>query len=297
MENSTAQLARGARAWNARAVMLTSPPLAKLLGAAAALVTLASLGALACSSSSSKAAAITDAGDEASAAPVSDASAIVDVGAPPPLDAGPDLLSGCTRDPGPIPPAFDPTSKKDPLAGAFSLDQAMAGFPAGSGALTVAIYTEAKGIKCTLDAANAPISVANFIGLARGTRPYKLGLGKPWQVGRFYDGLTWHRVIPDFMIQGGDPLGDGTGGPDYDLPVENQVAEPLGTLAMASGAKPSGSQLFIVTGQGPAPEYNVFGTCTTDVAIALSNVPRDDGGTDMPITPVHLLRVDIARCP
>jgi len=251
---------------------------------------------VACSSSSSPAAATTDdAGDVGS----SDAATIVDVGAPipiPDLDAGPDLLTGCTRDPGPIPPAFAATSKKDPLAGAFTLDQAMAGFPAGSGTLTAAIYTEFKGIKCTLDEKKAPVSVANFIGLARGTRPYKHMT--TWQIGRFYDGLTWHRVIPDFVIQGGDPLGDGTGGPGYDLTVENHVAEPLGTLAMAAGEKPSGSQFYIVVGTGPTADYNVFGTCDTTAAVAIAGVPRDiDGGTDMPLTPVHMLRVEIGRCP
>lgn len=266
--------------------------------AAVALVVPSSLAAVfvACSSSSSPASTGDDAGDNGA---TTDAATIVDVGAPipiPDLDAGPDLLTGCTRDPGPIPPAFAPTSKKDPLAGAFTLDQAMAGFPAGSGTLTAAIYTEFKGIKCTLDEKNAPISVANFIGLARGTRPYKQKT--TWQIGRFYDGLTWHRVIPDFVIQGGDPLGDGTGGPGYDLTSENHVAEPKGTLAMAAGSKPSGSQFYIVVGMGPSSDYNVFGTCDTTAAVAIAGVPRDiDGGTDMPLTPVHMLRVEIARCP
>lgn len=269
-----------------------------------ALLVPASLAAVfvACSSSSTSGTPVTqdDAGDAATdAGSLSDASLYADVGTPipiPDLDAGPDLLTGCTRDPGPVPPAFNPASKKDPLVGSFSLEQAMAGFPAGSGTLTAAIYTELKGIKCTLDPVNAPISVANFIGLARGTRPYKLKT--KWQVGRFYDGLTWHRVIPDFVIQGGDPLGDGTGGPDYDLKVENQIAEPKGTMAMASGAVPSGSQFYIVVGNGPDAQYNVFGTCDTDVAVAVANVPRDiDGGTDKPLSPVHMLRVEIARCP
>ncbi len=269
------------------------------LFAAVALLVPASLAAVfvACSSSSTSTPVGTgdDAGDTATDA----AASIVDVGAPipiPDLDAGPDLLTGCARDPGPIPPAFAATSKKDPLAGAFTLDQATAGFPAGTGTWTAAIYTELKGIKCTLDDKAAPISVANFIGLARGTRPYKQKT--TWQIGRFYDGLTWHRVIPDFVIQGGDPLGDGTGGPGFDLTAENHIAEPKGTLAMAAGAKPSGSQFYVVVGMGPSADYNVFGTCDTPAAIAVANVPRDiEGGTDMPLSPVHMLRVEIGRCP
>lgn len=214
-----------------------------------------------------------------------------------PLDAGPgpDALVGCTKDPGAPAPTFDPASATDPIGGAdkFTMALALAGFPAGGGKLTAAISTEKSSIKCELLEGAAPISVANFVGLARGTRPYKT-TGK-WQVGHFYDGLTWHRVIPDFVIQGGDPLGDGTGGPGYDLVKENQLAEPLGTLAMAASSKPSGSQFYIVVGNGPDANYNVFGTCTTENAIAIAAVDRDD--SDMPKMPVHLIKVEIARCP
>jgi peptidyl-prolyl cis-trans isomerase A (cyclophilin A) len=214
-----------------------------------------------------------------------------------PLEAGPgpDVLTGCTKDPGATAPAFDPASATDPIGSAesFTMQMALAGFPAGGGKLTAAISTEKSSIKCELLEAAAPISVANFVGLARGTRPYKIS--SKWQVGRFYDGLTWHRVIPNFVIQGGDPLGDGTGGPGYDLVKENQLDEPLGTLAMAAAAKPSGSQFYIVVGKGPAANYNVFGTCTTENAIAIAAVERDT--SDMPKTPVHLIKVDIARCP
>jgi peptidyl-prolyl cis-trans isomerase A (cyclophilin A) len=205
------------------------------------------------------------------------------------------LLDACTKDPGATPPAFDPSSATDPFAGGFSLTQALAGFPDGAGKLTAAITTEYGGIKCTLDDKNAPISVANFIGLARGTRPYKNTKTKKWQTGAFYDGLTWHRVIPDFVIQGGDPLGTGTGGPGYDLPVENQIDEPLGTLAQAAGTAPSGSQFYIVVGTGPAAQYNVFGTCDTTAAKMIAAVARDKN--DKPTTPVHMLKVDIGRCP
>ncbi len=208
---------------------------------------------------------------------------------------GPDVLAGCTKDPGPPAITVDEASATDPTGGAasFTIAKALEGFPAGTGKLTVAISTEKSSIKCELLEDIAPISVANFVGLARGTRPYKID-GK-WKVGRFYDGLTWHRVIPGFVIQGGDPSGDGTGGPGYNLVNENHVAEPLGTLAMAASKAPSGSQFYIVVGNGPPPDYNVFGTCTTENAIQIAKVSRDD--SDMPTTPVHMIRVDVARCP
>ena len=213
--------------------------------------------------------------------------------------SGPDPLAGCTKDPGGTAPTFDPNSKTDPIgAASFTLETALAGFPAGTGKLTAAITTEKSFILCTLDETAAPISVANFVGLARGTRPYNI-TGK-WQVGRFYDGLTFHRVIPDFVIQGGDPEGDGLGGPGYDVPNENHAAEPLGALAMAASGNPpdnvpSGSQFYIVVGTGPSTDYNVFGSCTTENAIAIAGVPRD--ANDKPNTPVHTLTVEIGRCP
>ncbi len=213
-------------------------------------------------------------------------------------DAGPtqpNPLPGCPQDPGPPEVTFDPASTTDPVGGAdkFTIAQALEGYPESSGVLTALITTEKGTIRCELDEAKAPISVANFVGLARGTRPYKTS--SKWRVGRFYDGLIWHRVIPDFVIQGGDPKGTGTGGPGYDLVNENHVDEPAGTLAMAASDVPSGSQFYIVTGTGPAAKYNVFGKCETETAIAIAAEPRD--AKDRPRTPVHMQRIDIARCP
>lgn len=256
------------------------------------LLAAAALAVVACSTSSSET-PVTPVTPEEDAGtvvkPVVDAAVVVDA------EPEPDPLAACTKDPGATPPTFDPASVADPIGGAdkFTLAMALAGFPDGAGKLTARIRTEKRSIVCTLDEAAAPISVANFVGLARGTRPYKLGA--KWQVGRFFDGLVFHRVIPDFVIQGGDPDGMGTGGPGYDLVTENQIAEPLGTLAMAASKKVSGSQFYVVVGQGPEAKYNVFGTCTTEVAIAIASVPRDE--YDMPKTPVHMLSIDIARCP
>ncbi len=217
------------------------------------------------------------------------ASSRVDSGAAPPG------LDGCLTDPGAPAVSVDPAAAGDPVGGAgkFTLAQALAGFPAGTGKLTAVLSTEKSAIRCELFEAAAPAAVANFVGLARGTRPYKDASG--WKVGRFYDGLTWHRVIPGFVIQGGDPDGNGTGGPGYDMIVENQVAEPLGALAMAAAATPSGSQFYVVVGTGPAPKYDVFGACSTDAAVQIAAVERD--ANDRPKVPVHIQRVDIARCP
>jgi peptidyl-prolyl cis-trans isomerase A (cyclophilin A) len=238
-----------------------------------------------------------------------DAGAAPDADAAPPFDPGPDPLQGCTRDPGAPSVTVDPKAPTDPTGGAdkFTLAAALAGMPAGPGKLTAAIATDLRSarspgvraqrttgtwITCELFEQSAPLSVANFVGLARGTRPYQRAA--KWQVGHFYDGLTWHRVVPGFVVQGGDPDGDGSGGPGYDMVVENQVDEPRGTLAMAAGATPSGSQFYVVVGHGPAPKYNVFGACTLPTAIALSRVARDR--FDAPKTAVHMLKVEIARC-
>ena len=115
----------------------------------------------------------------------------------------------------------------------------------------------------------------------------------------FYDGTRFHRVIPDFMIQGGCPRGDGTGGPGYefeDEPNEHRVGR--GALAMANrGPDTNGSQFFIVTADS-CPwldgKHTVFGHVTTgmDVVDAISGVERD--ARDRPVEPVTLDRLEVA---
>ncbi|TAN35034.1 peptidylprolyl isomerase [bacterium] len=101
-----------------------------------------------------------------------------------------------------------------------------------------------------VDAKTAPQTVNNFIYLAQN---------------HFYDGLTFHRVVAGFVVQGGDPLGNGTGGPAYKLPDESNASKwPRGTVGMASSAAGvSGSQFFITLGDAPFLEtsgvYNHFG--------------------------------------
>jgi len=104
----------------------------------------------------------------------------------------------------------------------------------------------------------APLTVNNFVYLAQN---------------HFYDGLTFHRVVPGFVVQGGDPLGNGTGGPDYKLPDESNPSKwPRGTLGMASSAAGvSGSQFFVTLGDAPFLAsngvYNHFGQVTSGMDV------------------------------
>ncbi len=145
------------------------------------------------------------------------------------------------------------------------------------------LHTNHGAIEVELFDDDAPKTVENFRKLA---------------ADGFYDGVIFHRVIPDFMIQGGDPTGTGMGGPGYqfqDEPVRRPYEE--GSLAMAnSGPNTNGSQFFIVTGSGYnklQPLYNHFGRVTQgqEVVDAIANVPT--GPQDKPRTPVTIEGVTI----
>ena len=166
---------------------------------------------------------------------------------------------------------------------------------------TILIDTSMGRLTCKTFDQQAPIAVANFIGLAEGTKDWTTASGTVKHHGqRFYDGLAFHRVIPGFMIQGGDPAGDGTGDPGYYF--DNEVDPALdfsvaGRLAMAnSGPNTNGSQFF-VTEQGSDSlngHYNLFGQCddaSVEVVKAIARVPRN--GDDKPLSPVILQKVTI----
>ena len=146
---------------------------------------------------------------------------------------------------------------------------------------------------------HAPETVANFVGLAQGTKDYKDDAGRSGQ--RFYDALTFHRVIDGFMIQGGCPLGTGTGGPGYtfkDEPHPELVFSKPYLLAMANaGPGTNGSQFFITV--GPTPHLNfkhtIFGEvadqASRDVVDAIATVRT--GPMDRPVEPVVMESVEV----
>jgi len=147
----------------------------------------------------------------------------------------------------------------------------------------------------------APKTVANFVGLAEGTKPWTDPRDGKSKTARFYDGLTFHRVIPDFMIQGGCPLGSGTGGPGYRFEDEFDKAvrfDRPGLLAMAnSGPNTNGSQFFIT--EAPTPhldmKHTIFGEVVggLDVVKRIARVAKDR--RDRPATPVVINRITLAR--
>ncbi len=158
-------------------------------------------------------------------------------------------------------------------------------------------------IQCRLFEQEAPITVRTIVGLAIGKQSYIDPKTKKEVSGkRFYDGLTFHRVIPRFMIQGGDPLGTGEGGPEGPgFPFDDEFVPSLrfdlpGRLAMANaGPKTNGSQFFIT--EVPTPFLNnrhtIFGQCgNLDVVKAIARVPTV---SDQPEKPVVIKRVSVQR--
>ena len=187
----------------------------------------------------------------------------------------------------------------DPAAGVFSLDEALDGLPQGPGPLRAVVRTELGDITCTLAADKAPNGVANFVGLARGRRPWRDPSMAQWVRRRFYDGLTFHRIIDDFMAQGGDPLGTGFGGPGYSFADEiSDLVHQPGTLAYANaGPDTNGSQFYIteIATDWLDGGYTILGYCEPLAVVqALAAVPTN--ANDHPLTPVHMLSVDVTRC-
>jgi peptidyl-prolyl cis-trans isomerase A (cyclophilin A) len=166
---------------------------------------------------------------------------------------------------------------------------------------TAVIETTAGNITCTLFPDKAPLSVANFIGLATGTKEWKdPKTGKMMKGVPLYSGTIFHRVIPNFMIQGGDPIGTGTGDPGYQ--IKDEVSSDLtfdkaGRLAYAnSGPNTNGSQFFIT--EAPAEylngHYSIFGQCQDlDVVKKIARLSRDPRN-DRPYDPPKIIQIKIS---
>src|SRR3978361_200 len=168
---------------------------------------------------------------------------------------------------------------------------------------TATLHTNHGDIVINLFPNHAPKTVGNFVGLATGTKEDRPPESRAPPPGRFYDGLVFHRVIDGFMIQGGDPLGTGTGGPGYTFAAEIHPALVFHTpnlLAMANaGPGTNGSQFFITV--GPTPHLNrkhtIFGEvadqASRDVVDAIATTPTARG--DRPVEDVVISSVEVQR--
>jgi peptidyl-prolyl cis-trans isomerase A (cyclophilin A) len=170
-------------------------------------------------------------------------------------------------------------------------------------AQTATLHTNHGDIVINLLPEHAPKTVENFVGLANGTKEYTDPKTGAKTTGKFYDGLVFHRVIEGFMIQGGDPLGVGTGGPGYkfadEFHPELSFNKPY-LLAMANaGPGTNGSQFFITV--GPTPHLNRRHTIFGEVADQPSREVVDEiarvrtGRADRPVDPVVIESVDISE--
>lgn len=150
---------------------------------------------------------------------------------------------------------------------------------------TAVLETDAGEVTIALDAAKAPKTVNNFVVLSR--------YG-------FYEGVTFHRVIPTFMIQGGDPTGQGNGGPGYQFEDELPKAGEyeVGSIAMANaGPDTNGSQFFIVTGDAGVdlpPKYSLFGKVTEGMDV-VTEIEQDGTDSGVPETTHTIEKVTITE--
>jgi peptidyl-prolyl cis-trans isomerase A (cyclophilin A) len=171
---------------------------------------------------------------------------------------------------------------------------------------TAIIETTAGNLTCTLFPDKAPIGVENFIGLATGTKDWKNPVSGATKHGvPLYDGTIFHRVIPEFMIQGGDPAGNGSGDPGYKF--KNEASPDLlfdrpGRLAYAnSGPDTNGSQFFITEdvehSRHLSGGYTIFGQCDDAAVTLVKKISHmaTDPSNDKPFRPVKIIHIRIVR--
>ncbi|MCL4225256.1 MAG: peptidylprolyl isomerase [Myxococcales bacterium] len=233
----------------------------------------------------------------------------------PPADLG--ATAGSAATPPPAAPApSDPAATPAPVAPggsapspaatddvrppvAADLARYLEGIP-GKGKLRATIATTMGDFHCELFE-DVPMTVANFVGLATGKKPWKDPVsGEVKRNVPFFNGIIFHRVIPDFMVQVGDPLGKGIGGPGYEF--DNEIVlkhrhDAGGVLSMANaGPGTNGSQFFITEKATPwlDDRHTVFGKCAeVDLVKKITGVPRGPG--DKPLEPVTIKNVTISR--
>ncbi len=167
-----------------------------------------------------------------------------------------------------------------------------------------AIFNTTSGkINCVLYSDKVPNGVANFIGLATGTKDWTNPINRAKKHGiPLYDGTIFHRVIPNFMIQGGDPAGNGTGGPGYtfkDEIVSDLKFDQPGRLAYANrGPNTNGSQFFITEVANPSlnGKYTIFGQCDGAAVTMVKQIARmARDSSDRPFRPVKIIHIQIAK--
>ncbi|HEY8078356.1 MAG TPA: peptidylprolyl isomerase, partial [Labilithrix sp.] len=185
---------------------------------------------------------------------------------PPPAETAPAAPTAAP------PPREEPKPDPTPVAAPddpnapYGLDVATAGLE-GSGPLVATMKTSKGTMECRLFDDKAPMTVANFVGLARGVRAWKAQDGT-WVKRPAYDGSTFHRVIKGFMIQGGDPTGTGKGEPGYTIKDELWAGakhDRPGLLCMANRGHDTNGMQFFITDKGAAHldgNYTIFGECS-----------------------------------
>ena len=170
---------------------------------------------------------------------------------------------------------------------------------------TATLHTNLGDIVIDLFGNHAPVTVENFIGLATGEKEYSAQNAKGEQTGPFYDGAIFHRIIDNFMIQGGCPLGTGTGGPGYtfddeihpELQFDRKYLLAMANAGKQMGRGTNGSQFFITTAETPwlNGKHTIFG----EVADEASQKVVDEiegvrtAAMDKPVEPVVIEKVDI----
>ena len=195
-------------------------------------------------------------------------------------------------------PAVNPAAAGRVPAPNLDLKAALAGAPGKGDDLLATFKTSMGDLHCRLFHKEAPKTVANFAGLALGNIEFAdPATGQPTKR-HFYDGLLFHRVIPNFMIQGGDPRGNGTGGPGYEIPDEfgpGLKHDRGGLLSMANrGPNTGGSQFFVTEVATPHLDgrHAIFGECReVDLVQKIARVPAGPG--NKPVTPVAVQTLSI----